>query len=512
VGNRTAERLGAGWEDVATVPVEFLSDDEVARYGAYSGPLTRKQLDTEFFLDDRDLELVGRRRGDHTRLGFALQLVTVRNLGAFLTDPTAVPTEALEYVADQLGVADPSCVKRYMSRRTTRFEHAEEIRRELGVVDFADAESELAGWVDARAWTTGDGPKAIFGDAVGWLRERRVLLPGVTTLARLVARVRDEATRRLYDTLADVPSPEQRRRLEGLLEVPAGARVSDLERWRRPPAKPSGPALVKALDRTAEIAALGLGGLDLGARVPRRRVVELARYGMAGSAQQLRRHSGPRRVATLVATVSHLEAKSVDDALELLDLLMVTELVGKSARQADREKVRRHPRLARASAKLAAAVGVLLELSEGATTTLDELWRAIEAVLPRTELAEALATVHELAPAAEDDDRDWRATLAGRIVTVSGFVKALTEVVEFGSSAEGAPALAAMKALPALLKSRRKPTPDDVHGDLVSGSWRGLVFPSGGGVDRNAYVFCVLTEFHRRLRRRDVYAERSTRW
>jgi hypothetical protein len=152
---------------VATVPVEFLSDDEVARYGAYSGPLTRKQLDSEFFLDDRDLELVGRRCGDHMRLSFALQLVTVRHLGAFLTDPTAVPTEVLEYVAEQLRVADPSCVKRYMARRTTHFEHAEEIRRELGVVDFADAEAELAAWVDARAWTSGDGPKAIFADAVG---------------------------------------------------------------------------------------------------------------------------------------------------------------------------------------------------------------------------------------------------------------------------------------------------------------------------------------------------------
>ena len=78
-----------------------------------------------------------------------------------------------------------------MSRRTTRFEHAEEIRRELGVVDFDKTEAELAAWVHARAWTTGDGPKAIFVDAVDWLRLRRVLLPGVTTLARLVAHSRD---------------------------------------------------------------------------------------------------------------------------------------------------------------------------------------------------------------------------------------------------------------------------------------------------------------------------------
>jgi hypothetical protein len=48
---------------------------------------------------------------------------------------------------------------------------------------------------------TGDGPKAIFADAVGWLRDRDVLLPGVSRLARLVARERDAATQRLWDSL-----------------------------------------------------------------------------------------------------------------------------------------------------------------------------------------------------------------------------------------------------------------------------------------------------------------------
>jgi len=39
------------------------------------------------------------------------------------------------------------------------------------------------GWVSALAWTTGDGPHLLFGAAVGWLRERLVLLPGATSLA-----------------------------------------------------------------------------------------------------------------------------------------------------------------------------------------------------------------------------------------------------------------------------------------------------------------------------------------
>jgi TnpA family transposase len=109
---------------VACVPVDFLSDAEAARYGCYHGPPTRAELEKIFFLDDEDMALIGRRRGEHMRLGFALQMVTVRYLGCFLTDPLAVPNEVLDVVATQLGITDPSCVKRYVEREKTRLDHA----------------------------------------------------------------------------------------------------------------------------------------------------------------------------------------------------------------------------------------------------------------------------------------------------------------------------------------------------------------------------------------------------
>ena len=143
-----------------------------------------------FFLDDADRELIARRRGEHNRLGFALQLTTARWLGVFLPDPTDVPAVVLEYLARQLEVEVPSCVGRYLERRRTRFEHVEEIKLACGLREFTQVRSEFEEWAAARAWMTGDGPRAIFVDAVGWLRERDVLLPGVTTLARLVARAR----------------------------------------------------------------------------------------------------------------------------------------------------------------------------------------------------------------------------------------------------------------------------------------------------------------------------------
>jgi len=436
------------------VPVEFLTDEEAARYGRFSGAPSRAELERAFFLDDVDKALVARRRGDHNRLGFALQLTTARFLGTFLPDPLAVPGEVVAYLAEQLGIADPSCLGRYTERRTTRFEHVEEIKAAYGLRDFAEVAKELEACVDARAWTTGDGPKAIFIDALSWLAERDVLLPGLTTLTRLVARVRDQATARLWESLYEQPTEGQRALLEGLLGVSEDAGVSDLERWRKGPVKSSGRGLEQALARVSEITAVDLGHLDLDAVVPHRRLVELARYGMAAKAAQLRRHPPARRLATLLSTVAYLKASAVDDALELLDLLVTTELLGKAERETKAERLRQHPRLVRASATLAGVVRVVLGAMGKAEEEVGvhELWEAIEAVASRVEMAAAVSTVDDLAPPpGGDDEEDVRAELAKRITMVSGFMKTLTEAIDFEANAEAAPVLGAMEAIPSLL-------------------------------------------------------------
>jgi TnpA family transposase len=52
---------------------------------------TRPELERFFFLEDADRRLIGKRRGDHSRLGFALQICTVRYIGLFPQDPLEVP-------------------------------------------------------------------------------------------------------------------------------------------------------------------------------------------------------------------------------------------------------------------------------------------------------------------------------------------------------------------------------------------------------------------------------------
>ena len=497
------------------MPVEFLSDEEAASFGRYVEVPSRAELDRAFFLDDADLALIAKRRGDTMRLGFGLQLVTVRFVGTFLADPSDVPQVVVDYLAEQLAVDDPSCVKRYGERAKTRLEHAWEIQAALGLTEFAGARGELSAWIDARAWTTGDGPRAIFADSVDWLRSRGVLLPGVSVLARLVARVREATTMRLWETLAGTLTVAEKAALDEVLVVGEGERVCALERWRKGPTVVSSPAMARALERISELTERCPDSIDV---VPARRLVELARYGLTGKTTLLRRHPPARRHATLLATVRHLARKATDDALELLDELVANNLVGSAVRAAEANALDDHARLTDAAALLAVAVKLLLAgVDRLAQTSLRDVWGSIETVVRRDVLEHAVSTVEEVMPGSGDPDDNWRALLsARRIGSVSRFLRHLTSAIEFGADPEAAPVLAAMSTIPALLDRRGSVTTRDIDAQVVNASWKRLVFVGGAGepgvIDRNAYVFCVLTQFHRHLKRRGIYAPASTRW
>lgn len=487
------------------MPVEFLTDEQARRYGRFAVPPTREQLDKYFYLDERDRRLIKDKRREYNRLGFGVQLGTVRFLGTFLADPTDVPRSVAAHVARQIEIADPGVLSEYARRPNTFREHALEIRREYGYKDYSDATERLGllRFLYARAWLRADGPVVLFDLATARLAERKVLLPGVSTLARDVARVRERVSQRLWATIAGAPDLLQRERLLELLVVPEGSRLSELDRLRKGPTSVTAPGLVGALERSDEVRALGVGGVDLSS-VPEGRLEALSRYGMAAKAQQLSQMREDRRVATLLVTAQRLEADGVDDSLDVLDSL-VRETTSRVDRQGVNKRVKNLPALDGAARDLREAMSVVLEGEHG---SLQELFAAMFAAVPREQLREASDIVLAQTRPAEDVQAE---DLVKRYSMVRRFLPKLFASLDLDATPAGLPVLEAWRALFGL-EGRKRIQIDEVPLEVVTGSWKQLVLGGDGLLDRSAYTLCVLEVLVGALRRREVYAPDGRVW
>lgn len=228
------------------MPVEYLTEAHEQRYGRYVGEPSPEQLARYFYLDDEDRALVAQRRGDHNRLGFALQMGTLRFLGVFLVDPVNIPIGVISCMATQLSIADPQCLVRYAERVQTQQEHTQEIKQYAGYTEFSRRRGGFAlmRFLYARSWIGTERPSVLFDLATAWLLDKKVLLPGVTTLTRLISTIRERVAERLWLRLSMAVSPEQRTDLEGLLAHAGVSRITNLERLRRAPSRASALVLV----------------------------------------------------------------------------------------------------------------------------------------------------------------------------------------------------------------------------------------------------------------------------
>jgi hypothetical protein len=485
------------------LPVEFLTPSHRAYYGRYAEEPTSAQLARYFHLDDTDRVNISKRRSNHNRLGLALQLCTVRFLGTFLSDPTDVPLVAINYVASQLSIYNTQILERYRISQS-RWDHTAEIRDVYGYKDF-HAQPEhwrLVRWLYSRSWLSVEPPSLVFDLATAWLVERKILLPGVTVLERLIASVRERTAKRLWRILLKLPTPDQQKRLEDLLLPTSDNRLTYLEQLRRPPTRLSAKAMVAALNRLLDVRSFDINKLDL-SRIPPNRLLALARYANTAWAQTLVRMPLTRRIATLLAFIYILEFTATDDVIDLLDLL-IEDLLNRASRQGEKERLRTLKDLDTAALQLCEACSVLLD----PTTSDESVRQAVFARIPQYKLTLAVNRVKALARPPDDN---YYELMRSRWRHVRLFLPKLLRVIEFGGTEAGSDLLEALNFLKAI-EGMRKPNLSAAPLAIVSQSWAKWVIHEDGTVDQKAYTFCGLENLRVALRRRDIFVEKSFRW
>ena len=147
---------------------------------------------SNFTLTKTDLEQVDQCRGPANKLGFAIQLCTLRWHGYFLPNTRGVPSSVVEMIGSQLALL-PIPPDSYPQNEKTRFEHLERIRQHLGFVrcDAPQRERLLNQLTTIAQGLT--RATALRQAAHRWLKQEKIVRPGRTTLRDLIVSAREAA-------------------------------------------------------------------------------------------------------------------------------------------------------------------------------------------------------------------------------------------------------------------------------------------------------------------------------
>lgn len=467
------------------------------REGLLSLPQSREDLIRAYTLSDSDLSVIRQHRGGANRLGFATLLCYMRYPGVVLGAHDTPAPAVLHLVSEQLKTA--ALWSDYAHRLQTRREHLIELRRVFGFQTFAlrHYNEALRHLEDVAAQT--DKGIVLASALVQLLRSRHILLPSLNVLERICAQAVTRATKRIYRTMTEALTREQRRSLDGLLDLRDDAAASSLAWLRHSPSAPSAKHLLEHVERLRAIKALALdAGIEK--HVHQNRLLKIAREGAQMTAQHLRDLEPARRHATLVAIVLETRATIIDELVDWHDR-MIGKLFNR-AKRSHEERFQQSGKAINEKVHLYSRIGrVLLEARHDGT----DPFAAIENIMPWSTFEQSVLEAQKLA---EPESFDYLTLIGDGYTQIRRYAPALLDALELKAAPAAQVVLDAVNALKGMNAAGARKMPADAPTGFVRKRWEPLVF-TDGGLDRRSYELCALSELKNSLRSGDIWVEGS---
>ena len=473
--------------------------DAQARALLFEPPASHEDALARYALTLEDVTFARRRRRSHNRLGFAVQLALVRDLGRPLRSGETIPGAVLDTVADQIGI-DPVVFELHARRDETRREHLAEIMAQLNLRPMRERDYRLcirAGATGAVATEKGEPIALAVIDA---LKAARIVVPGARMVERLALAGRAVARRQAYRHLIADLGPATLASLDELLGERHGERT--LLGWIAD--APEGARLKSLKAVIARLEVVRRAGIT----DERRKTIHANRYGVIARearilhAREMQRFSTDRRYATLTAFVIERQAALTDLAIDLFG-----KLLGTARRKAEWNRKERllqeaqiltgvaidHVRLGEALLAAHAKGGDLAAAIAGAIG-----WEALE------------ASVTVASNLVRPDRRDEYDELVDRHRSLRAVAKLIFATFSFQSFRPSDQILKSIELLRVVYRGGR--LPKTVPLSFLTRKWRRRVRSTNGDLDVRAWEVAVLVHLRDRLRAGDIWVEGSRAW
>ncbi len=287
-----------------------------------------EELDVEeiskyFVLSQSDLAEILECRGTTNKIGFSVQLCSLRWFGYLLPDLRNVPPAIIERLMQQLELDGQVDLSEYPQSENTRTGHQERIRAYLGfqkcdelqrlrlLLHITDQVAELprnANLIDT---------------ACEWLYEHQIVRPATRTLQEVVTEAKTHGMDQVYKLINYGLTIEQRAMIDGLLEAKqegADGGRSSMEELRKPAKRESTRSMNELTARLIHLETLGWKA-PLLTKVPLPTRQLLSAWGYQQDVWSLRRFAPEKRYSIVAAFLDSVLTETTDAIVDMNDRL-----------------------------------------------------------------------------------------------------------------------------------------------------------------------------------------------
>ena len=461
-------------------------------------PETHDELIRRYTFSEADLSIIRQHRGAENRLGFAVQLCYMRYPGLILEADEIPFPPLLNIVSEQLKLKSDAW-NEYGKRPETRREHLLELQSVFGFKPFTMQHYRPSvRRMDKLACDTDKG--IVLATAlVEELRHQSILLPSSNVIERICAEAITSANRHIYTALTESLTNEHRQKLDSLLNIKIGSKVTWLVWLRQSPAKSNSRYMLEHIERLKTLHALKLP-VGIERQVHQNRLLKIAREGGQMTPADLARFEPIRRYATLVALVIECMATVTDEIIDLHDRIM-----GKLfavAKNKHQQQFQASGKAINDKVRLYSSIGQALVKAK---ETGGDPFAAIESVIS---WADFTASVNEAQKLAQPNDFDFLHKIGEQYNTLRRYAPAFLDILILRAAPAAKDVVDAINTLRTMNIQNTRKLPVEVPIKFIKKRWEKLVF-TDDGIDPRYYELCVFSELKNALRSGDVWVQGS---
>lgn len=470
-------------KEITSIP-HNISEWEIIKYYTFS---------------DFDIEVINKHRRNYNRLGFAIQLAVLRYPGWSINHISFIPKAIISYISEQLDI-DPSEYESYASRKNTIFEHLQEIREVYGYKNFKDNDYDKFYNILLQYAMENENPIHLINVITSLIRKENIVLPGITTIERLVNKVRIESEELIIKEINSNITSKQKILLDSLLDIYPDKATTTLSWLRSSIGYPSPKMFHDVVKRIKTIRKIGI---ELSTdKIHPNRIRQFSRLGSKYEPFLLRRFEDDKRHTILAVYLYDLCQSLTDKAIEIYERQINTLL---SKGRKDQEELQRRNGKA-LNEKLIHFTNIGTALIKSKEDGIDP-FKAIERIMPWEKIVQSVEEAKELT---RPSNYDYIDLLDKRYNQLRKFTPTLLKHFKFNSNNSYSKHLIqGLKVINEMNESNKRKISDEAPIEYLSNRWIKYVLEKDGTINKRYYEIATFTELKNRIRAGDVSVEGS---